>query len=295
MKLHNQAMVENYFKIAWRNLWKNKAFTLINLGGLSISLAACIIIFLWVSDEVNYDTTGTNADRVYRVALTLQAKGQPDKQFALTAAPLAPVLVKDFPEIEKAVRFEPYGALIGYRNEHFFTDKFLFADSTFFEVFGFPLVKGNPNTVLNGSNSVVISETLAKKYFAKEDPIGKTITCNDTILLKVTGIAQDMPATNHFYFNMICSFNVLETEGIDNTTNWWNDSYYTYVLLKDRKAAPALATKITKIMDTYNGEENKATGFRGLHFLQPLKSIHLYSDLRNEINPMAVLLPCESL
>ncbi|MEJ0106175.1 MAG: hypothetical protein WDO19_28065 [Bacteroidota bacterium] len=99
------------------------------------------------------------------VALTLQEKGQPDKKFALTAAPLAPVLVKDFPEIEKAVRFELYSTLISYKTDHFFTDKFLFADSTFFDVFGFPMLKGDPHTALNGTNSVVINREPRKKIF----------------------------------------------------------------------------------------------------------------------------------
>ena len=278
-------MIKNYSKIAWRNLWKNKIFTLLNLGGLTISLAACLIIFFWVVNELNYDTTGTNSNRVYRVALTLQAKGQPDKHFAVTAAPLAPVLVKDFPEIEKAVRFQPFSALIGYKNDHFFTNRFLFADSTFFDVFGFSLLKGNPHTALNGTNSVVISESLSKKYFGNEDPVGKIITCNDTILLNVTGVARDIPVTSHFYFEMVCSFKVLESEGIDDVTSWWNDDYYTYILLKDRKAAVSLASPIANIMDKYNSKQNKAIGFKGLHFLQPLKSIHFYSDLRGELNP----------
>jgi putative ABC transport system permease protein len=278
-------MIKNYFKIAWRNLWKNRTFTLLNLGGLSVSLAACLIIFFWVSDELNYDTAGANADRVYRVALTLQAKGQPDKEFAETAAPLAPALVKDFPEVEKAVRFEPYNALIGYKTEHFFTNRFLFADSTFFDVFGFPMIEGNPHTALNGTNSVVITESIAKKYFGKEDAIGKMITCSDTILLKVTGIVKDIPPASHFYFDMICAFNVLERAGIDNTVNWWNDDYFTYILLKGTGPAAGLESKITNIMDKYNDENNKAMGLVGLHFLQPLKSIHLHSHLSDEINP----------
>jgi putative ABC transport system permease protein len=276
-------MLKNYFTIAWRNLWKNKTFTLLNLGGLTISLAACMMIFFWVTDELNYDTAGANADRVYRVALTLQAKGQPDKKFALTAAPLAPVLVKDFPQIEKAVRFEPYAALIRFKNEHFFADKFLFADSTFFDVFGFPMLKGDPHTALNGSNSVVITKSLAKKYFGDEEAVGKTITCNDTLLLKVTGVAADIPATSHFHFDMVCSFRVLENAHLDDVTNWWDDDYYTYILLKDPAAAPALGAKVENIMDKYNGKENRTMGFTGLHFLQPLRSIHLHSDLNDEI------------
>ena len=277
-------MFKNYFKIAWRNFFKNKAFTLLNLGGLTISFAACIIIFCWVSDELNYDTAGTNADNVFRVALTLQSKGQPDKQFALTAAPLAPVLVKDFPEIDKATRFEFYGALMNIKSKPFFSDKFLFADSTFFDVFGFPMIAGNPHTALEGSNSAVITESIAKKYFGNENPIGKLITCNDTILLKVTGVAKDIPANNQFYFDIVTSMNVLQQNNIDNTTNWWNDDYYTYISLKDKHTATALDAKITNIMDKYNGAGNAAVGIKGLHFLQPLKSIHLNSNLRNEIN-----------
>src|SRR5580704_12181907 len=111
-------MLRNYVKIAWRNLWKNRTFTLLNLGGLTISLTACILIFFWVMHELRYDTAGANADRVYRVGLTLQVKAQPDKPFAETAGPLAPVLVKDFPQIEKAVRIEQYAAMIGYQHEH---------------------------------------------------------------------------------------------------------------------------------------------------------------------------------
>ncbi len=291
-------MIKNYIKIAWRNLWKNKIFTLLNLGGLSISLASCLIIFFWVRDELNYDTFGANADRVYRVALNFKAKNQPDKQFALTAGPLAPALVKDFPEIEKAVRFELFSALIGYKTEHFFTDKFLFADSTFFDVFGFPLLEGNPHSVLNGTNSVVISESLAKKYFGTgphgfREAVGKTITCNDTILLKVTGISRDLPETNHFHFEMVCSLNVLESAGIDNTTGWWNDDFYTYVLLKDPKAATALGAKIENVMDRYYGKENKAMGYTGLHFLQPLTSIHLHSNLANEIDANSSMVSLE--
>src|SRR5215204_2635458 len=98
-------MIKNYFKTAWRNMWKNTTFTTLNLGGLTISLAACLVISLWVKNELQYDSSGTNADAVFRVALTLQSKNQPDKQFAVTAPPLAGVLIKDFPEIEKVVRF----------------------------------------------------------------------------------------------------------------------------------------------------------------------------------------------
>lgn len=275
-------MLKNYFKIAWRNMWKNKTFTALNLGGLTISLAACLVIFLWIKNELQYDQSGTNADAVFRVALTLQSKNQPDKQFAVTAAPLAPVLIKDFPEIEKIVRITPGNMLIGYRNESFYTNRFLYADSTFFEVFGYKLLKGDPHTALIQPNAAVITESVAKKYFGHEDPMGKTITCNDTTLLIVSGVAKDLPASNHFHFDIVGSIQLL---GINSLGGWWNDNYYTYVLLKDPASAPELNGKIRDIMDVYNAKQNQELGFRGLHFLQSIRNIHLHSDLRAEIEP----------
>ncbi|HXB96127.1 MAG TPA: ABC transporter permease [Puia sp.] len=277
-------MLKNYLTIAWRNLWKNPTFTLLNLGGLTISLTACLLIFFWVMRELSFDTAGSHADRVYRVGLTLQVKAQPDKSFAETAGPLAPVLVKDFPQIEKAVRMAGYNARIGYRGEHFFAQHFFFADSSFFDVFGYRLVEGDPHTALNGSNSVVITEGLARKYFGNEDPIGKLITCSDSILLKVTGVSKELPATQHFVFDMICSMRVLEHAHLDDLTAWWDDDYYTYIRLKNAADAPAVNAGITHIMDRYNGDDNKAGGMDGLHFLQPLKSIHLHSNFMDELS-----------
>lgn len=278
-------MLKNYFKIALRYFQKNRAFAALNLGGLTISFAACLLIFFWVSHEFSYDKAGRNADRVYRVALTLHSNGQPDKDFAVTAGPLAPVLVKDFPEIEKAVRFEAYGTTLGYEGRHFFTDKFLFTDSTFLDVFGYPMVKGDAHTALEGANSIVITESAAKKYFGGADPIGKKLTFNDSTLLQVTGVMKDLPATTHFNVEVLCSINVMLRNHLDGLEQWWNDDYYTYVLLKDPRSAAAVNGKIRNIMDKYNAKENKEMGIAGYHFLQPLRDIHLRSDLNDEINP----------
>lgn len=278
-------MLNNYFKIALRYFQKNRAFAVLNLGGLTISFTACLLIFFWVSHEFSYDTAGANADRVYRVALTLHANGQPDKNFAVTAGPLAPVLAKDIPEVEKAVRFEAYGTTLGYEGRHFFTNQFLFTDSTFLDVFGYPMLKGDAHTALDGANSIVITESAAKKYFGSADPMGKMITCNDSILLRVTGVMKDLPGTTHFNVEVLCSLNVLLKYHIDGVEQWWNDDYYTYVLLKDPRSAAAVNGKIRNIMDRYNAKENKEMGINGLHYLQPLRDIHLRSDLNDEINP----------
>lgn len=278
-------MLKSYLKIALRYFQKNRAFAALTLGGLTISFTACLLIFFWVSHEFSYDKTGANAGRVYRVALTLHANGQPDKDFAVTGGPLAPVLVKDFPEIEKAVRFEQYGTTLGYQGQHFFTNRFLFTDSSFLDVFGYPMVKGDAHTALNGTNSIVITEGAAKKYFGSTDPIGKMITCNDSILLKVTGVMKDLPATTHFDVEVLCSLNVLLKNHIDDVEEWWNDDYYTYVLLKDPRSVAAVNRKIRNIMDKYTAKENKQMSINGFHYLQPLRDIHLQSDLNDEINP----------
>jgi putative ABC transport system permease protein len=279
-------MIQNYFKVAWRNLWKNKTFTALNLGALTISLAACFIIYFWISYELSYDRLGTNAGRVFRVALLVDAENQPTKQFASTAPPLMPALLKDFPEIEKAVRINHAEPVIGYRDQHFFANNFFYADAAFFEVFGYPLLKGDPHTVFTNTNAAVITESMAKKLFGNKEPIGQVITINDTIPLTISGVAKDLPANNHFNFDILASMKLLEQQfGSRLMGGWWFDSFYTYLLLKNLRDATALNTKIANIMDKYNGKQNKEMGLKGTHFLQPLKSIHLHSDLVGELNP----------
>jgi putative ABC transport system permease protein len=279
-------MLKNYLKIAWRNLRKNKVFTLLNVGGLTISLAACLIIYSWVSDELNYDNYGTNADRVFRVGLILKAKDQPDKLFAETAPVLVPVLLKDFPEIEKATRIVPDNVLIVNKRKSLYCEHFFYADPAFFDVFGFPMVKGNPHDALSGTHALVITEKMAQIYFGNEDPIGKTFTINDTTLLTVTGVIKDIPGNSHFQIDMICSFAVLEARyGAEGMKGWWNDDFYSYLLLRDAHSAASMEKRLAGILDKYNAVENKAIGFSGIHFLQPLKSIHLHSNLSDELNP----------
>ncbi len=279
-------MFKNYFKIAWRSLWKNKTFTALNLGALTVSLAACVVIYFWIDNELSYDTSATNADRVFRVALTIHAENQPDKHYAQTAPPLMPVLLKDFPEIEKAVRIDQAIPLISYNQQHLFAENFFYADAAFFEVFGYPLVKGDPHTVLNNTNAAVITESMAKKIFGTKKPIGQVITMNDTIPLTVSGIAKDLPLNNHFNFDIITSMKVLERQlGPNLMGTWWFDRFHTYILLKNPANAAALNTKIANIIDKYNAKQNKEFGLTGTHFLQPLKSIHLHSDLQDELKP----------
>jgi len=280
-------MLRNYFRIAWRNLWKNRTFTILNLGGLTISLAACLIIFLWASDEINYDKAAANGDRVFRAALILKVKDQPDKSFAVTAPQLAGVMKKDIPEVEKSIRIIPSKVLVTQHDNGFYPKQFIFADPDFFAVFGYKLIKGNPNTVLADMHSAVVTESMAKQLFGDEDPIGKTISFSDTCIATVTGVAADLPDNTHFHFEIVCSFKYFESlvGGPNNLGGWWNDSYYTYVLLKDAKSKDVVDAKIAHIIDKYNHEGNVKAGLDGIHYLQPLRDIHLHSNLRSELNP----------
>jgi putative ABC transport system permease protein len=252
-------MLKNYFTIAWRSLWKNKTFTALNLGALAVSVAACLVIYFWIHNELSYDTSGANADRVFRVGLVIHANNQPDKPYAGTAGPLMLTILKDFPEIEKAVRIDQANPLISYNQQHFFANKFFYADAAFFEVFGYPLVKGDPQTALNNTNTAVITESMAKKIFGTKEPIGQIITMNDTIPLTVSGVAKDLPANNHFNFDIITSMKVLESQlGPNLMGSWWFDVFHTYILLKNPDNAAALNTKIADIIEKYNARTKKS-------------------------------------
>ena len=170
-------MVKNYLKIAVRNLLRHKGYSLINIAGLAIGMACCILILLFVQDELSYDRYHKKAEQIHRLVLEIQAPGK-IIDIALSSAPIGPALVNDYPEVSNAVRFcSSFGqkALISYGDTRLYEDRFFFADSTVFDVFTFPLMKGNPKTALKEPNSIVITEEMAEKYFGDEDPMDKIL------------------------------------------------------------------------------------------------------------------------
>ena len=185
-------MLKNYFKTAFRNLVKNKSFSLINILGLSIGIAACIFILLWVQDELGYDKFHEKADRIYRV--TIRDQANPADGSARVGAPWGPAMRNDYPEVADFVRFRFTGrSLIRYGDKQFFEDGGLFADSSIFNIFSFPLIKGNPQTALTEPNTVVLTETIANKYFGDADPLGQTLNFDNQTNLVVTGVVKDVP------------------------------------------------------------------------------------------------------
>ena len=287
-------MFKNYFKIALRNLLKSKGYTLINVAGLALGLAACLLILLFVQDELSYDRHHAEADQIYRV--TLEALlGEQEINGPITPAPMAQALVNDYPEVVQATRLFTFSGetLVRYEANQFIEERFFFGDSTVFDVFTFPLLQGDPETALVEPNTVVLTESTARKYFGQEDPMGKTIRVDDQFDYEVTGVMEDVPETSHFHFDFLGS---LGTLGNSRNPMWVSNNFRTYFILADGQRAEALEAKFPAMVEKYAGPQVEeilgitidqffASGGKFEFHLQALTDIHLHSHLNYEIEP----------
>ena len=272
-------MIKNYLTVAVRNIARNKTFSAINILGLAIGMACCILILLYVQDELSYDQHHEHADRIYRVAIEAKVAGVLS-HYAITPLPIGPALVKDYPEVIEAVRFSRADpkTLVGDQHGHFFYENgVVFTDPNFFEVFNFPLSKGDSETAFSEPHSVVITEAIAQKYFGEQDPVGQILSFNDKAF-KVTGVLKDTAHNSHFQFNLLAS-----PMSRDHQSNWLRHDFYTYLLLQKRDSAQGLEAKLPNFIETHAGELLKASGF-ARYFLQPLTDIHLHSHLGGEMS-----------
>jgi putative ABC transport system permease protein len=280
-------MIKNYLKVAIRNLWKNKGFSTINIIGLSVGLATCLLIMLYVVDELSYDKFNTKADRIYRVDGDIQFGGN-HVVLAVAPEPMGPTLKKDFPEVEQYVRFRGYGGLLVKKgNENVNEGKVIYADSTLFDVFTLPMTAGDPKTALKDPKCVVITEKIAQKYFNTTDVVGKTLTINDTSSLKITGVIKNIPPESHFNFDFFVSLNgSIQPEEVNN---WVSNNENTYIVLKKGADPKVLEAKFPDMVDKYMGpqalallnikmEDFKKSGNFDRYSLVPLTSIHLHSN-----------------
>ncbi|MFC1725371.1 ABC transporter permease [candidate division KSB1 bacterium] len=285
-------MFKNYFKITVRNLRRYKAYSFINIAGFAIGIACCLLILLFVQDELSYDRYHQNADRIYRIGV----KGRlNNNEFNLvsSAPPMAKTLLNEFPEVQKAVRIykrsdEEYS--VRYQDNIFNETDFLYADVSVFEVFTFPLIEGDPKTALENPNSVIITKATAEKYFGGENPMGKTLTLNNNYDYTVTGIAENVPHNSHFHFDFLAS---LVTLGISRTPIWLNNNVITYIVLQKDYPISQLEAKFPDIIQKYIGpqvkmalgitlDEFKSSGGKYDFFTQPLTDIHLHSNFMAE-------------
>ena len=287
-------MIRNYLKIAYRNLKRQKVSTSINIVGLAIGLATCILITLYVQDELSYDRYNEKADRIFRVGFKLRLNGE-DVSGPITGPNVARDLQREFPEVLKATRLLRGSEFVSYGTSSFKEDNLLFADSTFFDVFTIPFLKGNPKQALTEPNTLVLTEETARKYFGNQDPIGKVLLFgNEQTPHRITGVVRNVPENAHFRFNMLASL-----PGYDEQHIGWlyNINYYTYLVLPEKYNYRQLEAKISRLGEKEMGSEvqqflqlspkqfrEKGDDF-GI-FLQPLTDIHLRSPFGGtELSP----------
>jgi putative ABC transport system permease protein len=287
-------MLKNYFKTALRNLLRQRGYSLINITGLAIGMACCLLILMFVNDELSYDNYSEYADRIHRITLKLKFGGR-DLHAAVACAPMAKTLINDYPEVEEAVRFRSRGSyIIKYGENTFKEQRFIFSDPTFFKVFDIPLLKGNPGTALKDPNTLVLSKKTAEKYFGREDPIGKIVKVDNKDDYKITGVFDQIPHNTHFHFDVIASLDSLEES---REQMWWSFNFNTYLVLSPQADPKSLEAKFSGFIKKYMAPQLEkligqsydkmiASGNLMMEFsLQPLQQIHLYSDLAAELAP----------
>ncbi|MEO5592762.1 MAG: ABC transporter permease [Chitinophagaceae bacterium] len=286
-------MNKNYLKIAWRNLLKNKAFSFINILGLSIGISVCFIIMLYVQDELSYDRFNKNTDRIVRIFFKASINGGKISE-AGVMPPVAKALKNDYPEVEDATRLKRDGRpKIEYQHKVFKEAEAAFADPNFFSVFTFPFLKGDPKTALVQPNTIVITEEMANRFFGNEEPIGKTLVYNNSGQFKVTGVIKKMPANAHFHFDLLSS---LETIDFAKSSTWMEGDFFTYAVMKPGTDYKKLEAKLPGMVEKYMGPQiAQAMGMSLSQFrtkgnqlgfgLQPLTAIHLHPETTTELEP----------
>jgi len=286
-------MLSNYLKIAWRNIRKQKGYSFINIFGLAVGIASCIIIMLFVFDELSYDRFYPNSDRIYRLSVKTFINNNLENT-ARSAAPVGPVLLSEFPEVEAMTRVRNYGAPVFYYKDKVFSEERVFrVDSSFFDIFHINFIKGNPNTALSKAGNIVLTESMAKKYFGSEDAMGKLINSDKRRDYLVTGIIEDVPTNSHFHFDFLQP--LMGSPNVDNPVWVFND-FYTYIRLLEGASITELETKLLETAKKYLDpqirrfmgigiEDFLAAGNNFDYSFTPITDIHLHSNLEFEIEP----------
>jgi putative ABC transport system permease protein len=282
-------MIKNHLKVAFRNIIKHKGFSIINIVGLATGIACSIFIFLFVAHELSYDKFHEKAERIYRIAVRASIGDTKIRQ-TYSSSETFRKLLEDFPEIEAGVKFLGLGRTpVILRERTFYESRFYAVDSTFFDVFTFPLIHGDPETALVQPNSMVISKTTALKYFGSTDVIGKTLRADfsygqGSIDFEITGVSEDVPPNSHFHYDLLASSSTFPQ--FINDPGWSSNNFITYVLLKEGIKREWLDERLKEFTRRHMGGERfdawVAKGNFWEYFLQPLTQIHLNSDLNGE-------------
>ncbi len=284
-------MLINYLKIAARNLMKNKVYSFINILGLAVGIACSIAILLYVRDELSYDKFNINDNQIYRLCINVRI-GNTESHSPKSPPPMGAALLHDFPEVLSFTRIRNSGfPVLRYKDKAFSEERFFQVDSTFFDVFTVKFLEGDPKIALTQPNNIVITESMAKKYFSNENPMGKILNADRRTDWIVTGVVQDVPKNSHFHYDFLGS---LCSSPDSRSTFWLGNNYYTYLLLRKGTNAEDLQKKINADILQFIGPQIKAITGATLdqlrkqgdiyeYFIQPLLSIHLNSHLDYEI------------
>lgn len=266
-------MIKSYFKTTWRNLMKKKTFSFINVLGLTIGITVCLLIFVYIVNEFSVDRFHADNDRIYRVMRGVLMEGG-ERKVAYLSGPYAPALLNDFgEEIEEAVRVNPTEGLITIGDRSFRERRIYDVDSNFFNLFSFPLVRGDAATALNDPSSVVLTESTARKYFGSTDKaMGQLIELDKALPLRVTAIAKDVPSNSHLEFDLLVPLANYRTYGM--MTGWINNQLYTYVRLAPHVTETQLEKQFPGFMEKYMGREMKEYGYQFSLSLTPLKDVY---------------------
>ncbi len=277
-------MLKNYLKIALRNLKRQKGYTFINVAGLAVGLACCLLIVLYVQDERSYDRHHENADRIFR--LTIEYTGDDGTHWAPIGPPVGQAFKAQMPEVEQIARIFPFGsrAVLQVEDQQFEESGGVYADSTVFEVFTLPLARGNPATALAAPGSIVLSERIARKYFGDDDPMGHAVTVTGWRDMTVTGIMKDVPPTTHLPFDFMVSMQTFYDQAgdwVEQARTW--AGFYTYVLLREAHQTETITQKAPAFVNTFFEGRFEQPADEVMRFvLQPLPEIHLHSKLEKE-------------
>jgi len=271
-------MIKNYLKIAIRNIRSNKVYSIINILGLITGICSTMLIYLYVTGELNFDTFHKDYDRIYRISVKVNVKDQPSIDNSMFTAPVAPAIKQAIPEIESSTRISSArGGIVSADNRKFNIDGICFADSAFLDVFSFNLAEGNKHNVLSAPNTAVITSETAEKLFGKDNPVGKEIQY-DNNTYEVTGIIQNPPANSHIQFNMLLSFNSLY--GMNGLFMSWDGGcqYVTYAKLNSAGSKSAVNKKLQRVFWDNINKRYSSFGWKFTPYLQPLKDVHLKYD-----------------
>ena len=286
-------MFQNYIKIAVRNLLRNKSFSFINLFGLTIGLACCLLIGLYIWNELSFDRYHEKSERIWRFSRKFFNKdGSEQLHLGHLAPPFGPLLKNDFPDMEEVTRLLQTSTTVRIGERFFSEDQMFYAEPNVFQVFDIPLQSGNPASALNEPYTLLLNETTAQKYFGKADPINQILRFSGRFELKVTGVFRDFPYNSHFHPAMLVSFSTLNDTLVYGAerlrTNWGNNSFSTFALLPKNYPARNLEAQFPAFLDKHMqtmataANNPKPSSFTSLH-LEPLTDIHLKSHLDSEI------------